>query len=171
MTCYASITTTPEESEILLTKPRNIWVGDGEVCQFDVMTSGCSTSIWITIGEQCILASNGSKCIPLDYHIVRESCRGSTYTLTYNVTFNNQYFRDSTTDQEIAYFINQNMIARNFTAHVHLKNEPKVENTPVTTMDPDIKNCTCTSSANSIYGSKSTFLLILLVIATFITNF
>ena len=132
----------------------------------------------------CTITSDqkSNKCnYPLDHRIVQQSCQGSTRTLTFLITFNDQFFRAFGDEPvQIVYNIQHNMTKTNFTAHVYFEPQQKVESTessavtsnpgPLTTATTVITekehslckiktDCACNSSLNSMYVSNSVLLL------------
>ena len=125
------------ESKVLLTKPRDIWVRKGDTCQFDVMANtGCTTNLWMSVGQCSITKEkpSGIKCPPDNNIDKSTSCRDGVYTVTFRITFDDEYFQkigDAINEIiEIAYFINHKRNVSNISAHIMIMyTEPEPQTT------------------------------------------
>lgn len=109
----------------------------GDTCQFDVMANtGCNTNLWMSVGQCSITKEkpSGIKCPPDNNIDKSTSCRDDVYTVTFRITFDDEYFQkigDAINEIiEIAYFINHERNVSNISAHIMIMyTEPEPQTT------------------------------------------
>ena len=156
--------TDQEPDEVLLSRPVDVSVKKGDVCDYTIITDGCNRNAWMEIGQCALHHSHSNQECNIDHEFVRNSCRaGNTWIITVRIMINDRFIRalNNHLRMQVAFVISVNRMQRNYTAQIHLKSEPEVTPPVSTITAPTCSNSQFTALSCSLRTQQVSSLFIL----------